>query len=66
LNLKTAVGRLEERRFAILRALVASAWRETRRWAQQSTFEKRLEGAREDRAPFLQARQLLRIFSQAS
>jgi len=48
--------------FAILRVLVASGWRQPWRRPEQVAVEERLEGARQDRPPFLQARQLLRTF----
>ena len=50
---------------AIFRVLVASAWREAGRRAEQAAVEERLEGARQDRPPCLQAGQLLRSFGQA-
>src|SRR5271157_34731 len=62
-NLKSAVEALA---FFDLRAEVASTWREAGRGAQEAAVEEGLKGARQDRPPSLQARQLLRILGQAS
>src|SRR5271169_6776306 len=45
---------------------VASAWFQTQRSAQGTAFEEGLEGSREDFAPSMQRRQLLRSFNQAT
>ena len=48
------------------RVLAASTGREAGRRTKQAAVEERLEGARQDRPPGLQAGQRLRIFAQAS
>jgi Mu transposase, C-terminal domain len=66
ISLEAAVDRLEIKRSAIFRVWVASARREARWGPEEAAVEERLEGARQDRSPFLQAGQLLRIFGQAA
>jgi hypothetical protein len=63
-NLKTAVRLPRRSAWFDFRVLIASGGCEAGRSSQQAAFQEGLEGARQDRAPFLRSRQLLRIFEQ--
>src|SRR5271168_2964478 len=67
LNLKAAVGRdISVAAATAFQSQVASPWLEARGSAQGAALEEGLESSREDFAPAMQDRQLLRIFDQAT
>src|SRR5271155_3020383 len=65
--LKAAVGRdISVSAATAFQSQVASPWLEARGSAQGAALEEGLESSREDFAPAMQDRQLLRIFDQAT
>src|SRR5271155_930298 len=67
LILKAAVGRdISVAAATAFQSQVASLWLEARGSAQGAALEEGLESSREDFAPAMQDRQLLRIFDQAT
>src|SRR5271170_2860985 len=66
-NLKAAVGRdISVAAATAFQSQVASPWLDARGSAQGAALEEGLESSREDFAPAMQDRQLLRIFDQAT
>src|SRR5271155_6153634 len=67
ITLKAAVGRdISVAAATAFQSQVASPWLEARGSAQGAALEEGLESSREDFAPAMQDRQLLRIFDQAT